>query len=400
MIILNSHKTCRTQWDHPTTTDILREIDQLNYIKFAAYRTAIKMRIIQQRFDKVEFLRLLSVFDQLGYGTQQSSDDDEVQDMNVLDLENILVKLFSQPTLANDIELANPLLSTDLALNFALNIFDRDRSGKLKLTAIKIFLTVMCKGYLRDKYQFLFKLIANRGKFANAEGLESLLSQLMQIVSYIKEDPSFGGIHSIQNAVKNCYDKAAHPSVIKEEEFTQWVLEEPQTIVWLSTMERVIAAENVVHDVKCGICKKTPIVGLRFKSLKKFNFDICQNCFLSGKSGKHHKAGDPTQEYCVATTSKEGVKDFARTFRNKVTKRYKRKAAKPRYICIENSSSILEETEPQNDQEESSQNQSTNPPDQSQNSTFSQNDANRDGNETEEAEERETAIIDSSFIAM
>lgn len=75
--------------------------------------------------DKVEFLRLLSVFDQLGYGDKDSSHDDESQEVTILDVENILVKIFSQPTLANDLEAANPLLSTDLALNFILNIFDR-----------------------------------------------------------------------------------------------------------------------------------------------------------------------------------------------------------------------------------------------------------------------------------
>ena len=75
--------------------------------------------------DKVEFLRLLSVFNQLGYGDNETSSDDESQEMSILHVENILVKIFSQPTLANDVEAANPLLSTDLALNFILNIFDR-----------------------------------------------------------------------------------------------------------------------------------------------------------------------------------------------------------------------------------------------------------------------------------
>lgn len=93
------------------------------------------------------------------------------------------------------------------------------------------------------------------------------------------------------------------------------------------------------------------------------------------------------------------MKDFARTFRNKVTKRYKRKAAKPRYICIENSSSILEEAEPQNDAESSSQNQSANQPEQTPNQANSQNGikTDDDDDDNDEVEERETPIVNSSY---
>ena len=30
------------------------------------------------------------------------------------------------------------------------------------------------------------------------------------------------------------------------------------------------------HQAKCNICKECPIVGLRYRCLKCFNFDLCQ----------------------------------------------------------------------------------------------------------------------------
>lgn len=38
----------------------------------------------------------------------------------------------------------------------------------------------------------------------------------------------------------------------------------------------------------------------RYRCLKCFNFDMCQNCFFSGRKAKNHKLTHPMQEYCTA----------------------------------------------------------------------------------------------------
>ena len=37
----------------------------------------------------------------------------------------------------------------------------------------------------------------------------------------------------------------------------------------------------------------------RYRCLKCFNFDMCQNCFFSGRIVKGHKLSHPMQEYCT-----------------------------------------------------------------------------------------------------
>ena len=72
---------------------------------------------------------------------------------------------------------------------------------------------------------------------------------------------------------------------------------EPQSLVWLPVMHRLAASEAAKHEARCNICKIYPILGFRYRSLRYFNCDICQNCFFSGKQTKFFKMDDPLQEY-------------------------------------------------------------------------------------------------------
>ena len=62
-------------------------------------------------------------------------------------------------------------------------------------------------------------------------------------------------------------------------------------------MHRLAASEAAKHEARCTICKIYPILGFRYRSLKHFNCDICQNCFFSGKQTKYFRMDDPLQEY-------------------------------------------------------------------------------------------------------
>ncbi|EDO28261.1 predicted protein, partial [Nematostella vectensis] len=60
-------------------------------------------------------------------------------------------------------------------------------------------------------------------------------------------------------------------------------------------------------------------------------------CFWAGRVSKGHKIGHPTQEYCLAPSQKEDIKDFAKVMRNKVSKKKKpTDPAKGRFIAIPN----------------------------------------------------------------
>lgn len=43
----------------------------------------------------------------------------------------------------------------------------------------------------------------------------------------------------------------------------------------------------------------SPVLPSRYRSLKHFNYDICQSCFFSGRVAKGHKMQYPMVEYCT-----------------------------------------------------------------------------------------------------
>lgn len=122
--------------------------------------------------------------------------------------------------------------------------------------------------------------------------------------------------------------------------FLAWLKQEPQSLVWLPVLHRIAAGEAAKHQAKCNSCKQYPIVGLRYRCLKCFNFDMCQNCFFSGKLTKGHKLTHPMHEYCAATTSIEDMRDFTKALRNKFkSKRYFVKHPRVGYLPVR---SVLE----------------------------------------------------------
>lgn len=46
---------------------------------------------------------------------------------------------------------------------------------------------------------------------------------------------------------------------------------------------------------------QTPL--FRYRSLKHFNYDVCQSCFFSGRTAKGHKLNYPMVEYCTPVSA-------------------------------------------------------------------------------------------------
>ncbi|CAF3067164.1 unnamed protein product [Rotaria sp. Silwood2] len=152
------------------------------------------------------------------------------------------------------------------------------------------------------------------------------------IPKQLGEVAAFGG-SSVEPSVQSCFEYAHNPDVITADDFLEWVKLEPQSLVWLPVLHRLAASEIAKHEARCNICKIYPILGFRYRSLRHFNCDICQNCFFSGKQTKVFKMADPLQEYYTETTSSEDIRDFFRTFKNKLWSKH-RKTPKLGYLPL------------------------------------------------------------------
>ncbi|XP_061692810.1 dystrophin isoform X7 [Syngnathoides biaculeatus] len=323
------HQTQTTCWDHPKMAELYQSLADLNNVRFSAYRTAMKLRRLQKALclDLLNMPMASEVFDQ--HGLKQNE--------QLLDISQLVACLTSlyQRLEQSHAHLVSVPLCVDMCLNWLLNVYDAGRSGKIRTLSFKTGIISLCKAHLEDKYRFLFRQVASATGFCDQRRLGLLLHDSIQIPRQLGEVASFGG-SNIEPSVRSCFQFANNKPELEAAMFLDWMRLEPQSMVWLPVLHRVAAAETAKHQAKCNICKECPIIGFRYRSLKHFNYDICQSCFFSGRVAKGHKMQYPMVEYCTPTTSGEDVRDFAKVLKNKFrTKRYFTKHPRMGYLPVQ-----------------------------------------------------------------
>ncbi|XP_071606732.1 dystrophin isoform X15 [Heliangelus exortis] len=324
-----NHETQTTCWDHPKMTELYQSLADLNNVRFSAYRTAMKLRRLQKALC-LDLLSLSAACDALDQHNLKQND----QPMDILQIINCLTTIYDRLEQEHN-NLVNVPLCVDMCLNWLLNVYDTGRTGRIRVLSFKTGVVSLCKAHLEDKYRYLFKQVASTTGFCDQRRLGLLLHDSIQIPRQLGEVASFGG-SNIEPSVRSCFQFANNKPEIEAALFLDWMRLEPQSMVWLPVLHRVAAAETAKHQAKCNICKECPIIGFRYRSLKHFNYDICQSCFFSGRVAKGHKMHYPMVEYCTPTTSGEDVRDFAKVLKNKFrTKRYFAKHPRMGYLPVQ-----------------------------------------------------------------
>lgn len=324
-----NHQTQTTCWDHPKMTELFQSLADLNNVRFSAYRTAMKIRRLQKALclDLLELSTTHEAFKQ-----HKLSQNDQL--LTVPDVINCLTTIYDGLEEKHK-DLVNVPLCVDMCLNWLLNVYDTGRTGKIRVLSMKIGLMSLSKGLLEEKYRYLFREVAGSGETCDQRQLGLLLHDAIQVPRQLGEVAAFGG-SNIEPSVRSCFQHANNPPEINVKQFIEWMHLEPQSMVWLPVLHRVAAAETAKHQAKCNICKECPIVGFRYRSLKHFNYDVCQSCFFSGRTAKGHKLHHPMVEYCIPTTSGEDVRDFTKVLKNKFrSKKYFAKHPRLGYLPVQ-----------------------------------------------------------------
>ncbi|KAM6083392.1 utrophin [Chlamydotis macqueenii] len=324
-----NHETQTTCWDHPKMTDLFQSLADLNNVRFSAYRTAIKIRRLQKALclDLLDLNTTSEVFRQ-----HKLSQNDQL--IGVQDVISCLTTIYSGLEEKHK-DMVNVPLCVDMCLNWLLNVYDSGRTGKIRVQSLKIGLMSLSKGLLEEKYRYLFKEVAGPTEMCDQRQLGLLLHDAIQIPRQLGEVAAFGG-SNIEPSVRSCFQQNHNKPEITVKQFIDWMRLEPQSMVWLPVLHRVAAAETAKHQAKCNICKECPIVGFRYRSLKHFNYDVCQSCFFSGRTAKGHKLHYPMVEYCIPTTSGEDVRDFTKVLKNKFrSKKYFAKHPRLGYLPVQ-----------------------------------------------------------------
>lgn len=226
---------------------------------------------------------------------------------------------------------SNTALLADLALNLLLSIFDPSRDGNIPLICIKTGLVALCGAQLEEKYRYLFTAASGASKSLNQADLKKLVYSWTQIPHLLGEAQAFGGLDpdaTVKSAFEyrsaylaflhTFYGTGVHinfstsNSNIQMPDFLKWASLEPQSIVWLPVMHRLISAQNSQHNVRCVCCKQEGFNGFRYRSLKRFNHDLCHQCFLYGRASEQKLVQYPLVEYYNQTGRGENMRDMVR----------------------------------------------------------------------------------------
>uniref|UniRef100_A0A8C7TC14 Dystrophin related protein 2 n=1 Tax=Oncorhynchus mykiss TaxID=8022 RepID=A0A8C7TC14_ONCMY len=344
-----NHQAQTTCWDHPKMTELYQVLADLNNIKFSAYRTAMKLRRVQKAL-RLDLLRLVSVVDV--FREQDLQHGEHV--MDVVEMIHALTGLYERLEEERRAIVVNIPLCVDMCLNWLLNVYDSGRNGKMRVLSFKTGLVSLCNADVQEKYKYLFRQVSGPGGLTDQRYLTMLLYEAIQIPRQLGEVAAFGG-SNVEPSVRSCFRMAPGKPAIEVSHFLEWMSLEPQSVVWLAVLQRVAVAESAKHQAKCYICKQCPIKGFRYRSLKQFNVDICQTCFLTGRTTKGKKQLQyPIMEYYTPTTSGEKMRDFAKTLKNKFrSKQYFSKHPQRGYLPVQSvleaeSSDTLAEMENQN----------------------------------------------------
>ncbi|XP_069996009.1 dystrophin [Penaeus vannamei] len=323
-----NHSRGVTQWDHPEYVRIMEEVHAVNSVKYAAYRTACKLRRLQTRLKlhEVSLQCVASTFDSCGFRVAENNDLIEVKQV-----EHVIQQILRTTYKNRHVHIT---LATQLTLNLLLNVLDKSRSGMLQVLGCKVLMVVMCAGRLQEKYRYLFTQVADHNNCCTRRRLAAILRDLARIPELLSEQPSFG-MSLVSAAVESCFSEVEGEVGVTEEVLLAWLLQEPQTLVWWTTLYRLTAAELVCHDVKCGVCKQRPIIGLRYQCLRCIGYNLCQDCFLHARTSRRHKLTHPIQEYCHETTGKEWRRALLKMVRNRFGGR--QGYNKQRYLAIASS---------------------------------------------------------------
>uniref|UniRef100_A0A8C1LZI5 Dystrophin related protein 2 n=1 Tax=Cyprinus carpio TaxID=7962 RepID=A0A8C1LZI5_CYPCA len=326
-----NHQAQTTCWDHPKMTELYQALADLNNIRFSAYRTAMKLRHVQKAL-RLDLLKLSSLVDV--FREQELQHAEHV--MDVVEVIHSLTSLYEKLEEERSV-LINIPLCVDMCLNWLLNVYDSGRNGKMRVLSFKMSLVILCNADIQEKYKC--KQVCGPGGLTDQKHLSLLLHEAIQIPRQLGEVAAFGG-SNVEPSVRSCFRMAPGKSAIEVSHFLEWMGLEPQSVVWLPVLHRVTVAETAKHQARCYICKQCPIKGFRYRSLKQFNVDICQMCFLTGRTTKGKKLHYPIMEYYAPTTSGEKMRDFAKTLKNKFrSKQYFSKHPQRGYLPVQ---SVLE----------------------------------------------------------
>ncbi|VEN45784.1 unnamed protein product [Callosobruchus maculatus] len=293
---------------------LIHEMSSNNFdlIRFASYRTAMKLRFIQKKVNlhAVDIWNVIEAFREQGLHALEPS-----QELSVARLETLLCSLYhSLNKRAPPTQQAHVDICSSLLLNWILAAYATvDNVGKIRVFSIKVALATLCAGKLMDKLRYIFSQISDSNGFLLQWKFNEYLQEVLALPAAVYESPTFNYTDSLANSIFN-------PSVkVTVNDFLDIMMSDPgpPALVWLPLMHRIANVENVIHPVQCDSCQREGFAGFRYRCQKCPHYTLCQDCFWRGRTSLSHTLEHHVKEYAsfVSSPSKTIGQSLRKSFR-------------------------------------------------------------------------------------
>ncbi|KAH8864590.1 Dystrobrevin-1 isoform 1 [Schistosoma japonicum] len=285
---------------------------QFDSIRFAAYRTASKLRFIQQRtlFNIMDLWRVVETFRE--FGLHQLNDPQATLDYastfrllsriySHIPTTNLNANSTADETSSNNAFNRSVLIvAAEILLGWLGYALDLCATGRLSVTGLKIALSTLTNARPADKFRYHFTLLSDPSGALIFSKFEAYLQDLLKLPISVFEGTNF---YYTPQAAQTMFTGRSKSVVV--EEFLDRMLSDqgPQVLVWLTIFHRLISVANVRHNVRCEGCKREQICGLRYKCTRCPHYNLCQDCFWIGVTTDQHTNAHDVKEYSAASKS-------------------------------------------------------------------------------------------------
>lgn len=140
------------------------------------------------------------------------------------------------------------------------------------------------------------------------------LREVLALPAAVYESPNFKFEDGIENELFPIENK------ITVNHFIEAMVAEPghSCFVWLSLLHRLATVENIVHPIICSSCNRENFTGFRYRCQHSrcHNYQLCQECFWTGKISQNHQNDHEVKEYsCYKSPSKQIGHSLRKSFR-------------------------------------------------------------------------------------
>ncbi|GLV39609.1 Dystrobrevin [Carabus blaptoides fortunei] len=291
---------------------LIHEMSAQNFdlIRFASYRTAMKLRFIQKKVSlhAVDIWNVIEAFREHGLNTLEPASE-----LSVARLETLLCSLFHSlnkrvpPAQQVHVDACSGLL-----LNWLLAAYATvDNVGKIRVFSIKVALATLCAGKLMDKLRYIFSQVSDSNGLLMMWRFAEYLQEVLALPAAVYESPTFYYNDVLPATIFNPNAK------ITVNDFMDTMMSDPgpPALVWLPLLHRIATVENVVHAVVCDSCQKDNFTGFRYRCQKCPHYTLCQECFWKGRVSAPHALDHQVKEYSTFSPSKTIGHTLRKSFR-------------------------------------------------------------------------------------